>query len=392
MCSLYIVCRGYYALEESVLVKLYISCIRNAFKNKLLLLFVLLSMTAAMLCVNITLASAQHEYESTLGINYFSTITISADKEFAENEDIYDTLTSLFPNNLKNVLYITKTPDNSTLIGWQGYNITNWFAHIDGRFFSYDEVESNEKAVYISFDEYGDLIKSGVSDDGINIDGENYKIVGSGFLTPFNFMSPISEESPQKIFISKKSSDYSFRIIPYTTFFQSYSPELILVHFYSNTYSQLKEKAEILKECFSEAVITMPEENSNEYLFNQKAVRGSIGVILSLLIYISVIGIMQEWLKINSKRYYVFTLCGANQRKIILLILLEWLTYVTAAVLLALGIQYCLLPFLSMLKAGYMPTLTEVLVHLITFYLFIVLFSLKKIRKITDIKSRGGVL
>ena len=96
-------------------------------------------MTAAMLCVNITLASAQHEYESTLGINYFSTITISADKGFAENEDIYDTLTSLFPNNLNNVLYITKAPDNSTLIGWQGYNITNWFAHIDGRFFSYDE-------------------------------------------------------------------------------------------------------------------------------------------------------------------------------------------------------------------------------------------------------------
>ncbi len=379
-------------MEGYVLVKLYISCIRNAFKNKLLLLFVLLSMTAAMLCVNITLASAQHEYESTLGINYFSTITISASKEFAENEDIYDTLTSLFPNDLNNVLYITKTPDNSTLIGWQGYNITNWFAHVDGRFFSYDEVENNEKAVYITFDEYGALIKSGVLDDGINIDGENYKIVGSGFFTPWNFMFSISEESPQQIFISEISRDYSFRIIPYTTFFQSYSPELILVHFDDVTRSQLKEKAEILKECFSEAVVTLTGENSNEYLFNQKAVRGSIGVILSLLIYISVIGIMQEWLKINSKRYYVFALCGARQSKIVSLILLEWLTYLTVAALMALGIQYCLLPFLTTLRAGYMPTFTEVLVHLITFYLFIVLFSLKNIRKITDIKSRGGVL
>lgn len=349
-------------------------------------------MAAAMLCVNITLASAQHEYESTLGINYFSTITISAQKGFAENEDIYNTLTSLFSNNLNNVLYITKASDNSTLIGWQGYNITNWFPHNDGRFFSYDEVENNEKAVYISFDEYGDLIESGVSDDGINIDGENYKIVGTGYLTPWNIMSSISEESPQKIFVSEKSRDYSFRIIPYTTFFQSYSPELILVQFDNITHSQLIEKAEILKECFSEAVVTLPGENSNEYLFNQKAVRGSIGVILSLLIYISVIGIMQEWLKINSKRYYVFALCGARQNKIVSLILLEWLTYLTVAALMALGIQYCLLPFLTMLRAGYMPTFAELLVHLITFYLVIVLFSLKKIRKITDIKSRGGVL
>lgn len=349
-------------------------------------------MSAAMLCVNITLASAQHEYEHSIGINYFSTITIATDKGFAENEDVYDTLTSLFPNNLKNVLYITKTSDNSTLIGWQGYNIGHWFPHIDGRFFSFDEVENNEKAVYISSDEYGKLIESGASDDGINIDGESYKIIGTGYLTPWNIMSPIGEDSPQTIFISEMPSDYSFRIIPYTTFFESYSPELILVHFGSNTYSQLKEKMEILKEHFSEAVITMPGENSNEYLFNQKAVRGSIGIILTLLIYISVIGIMQEWLKINSKRYYVFALCGARQSKIVSLILLEWLTYLIIAALMALGIQYCLLPFLTTLKAGYMPTFPEMLVHLITFYLVIVLFYLKKIRKTTDIKSRGGVL
>lgn len=349
-------------------------------------------MTAAVLCVNITLASAQNEYEGRLNVNFMSTIAISLDKETMQNEEMYNKINATSPSNLQNVLYVTKTADNTTLIGWQGFNPNNWFPHIDGRFFSYDEVKNKENAVYISSDEYGALFSSGDDGEEIKIDGETYNIVGAGVLTPYNFMHPISDNSPQQIFVSAVSTDYSFRIIPYTTFFQKYSPELILVQYGGLSLAQLTEKAEMLKNCFENATVTLPRENSNNYLLIQKFVRGSIGIILSLLIYISVIGIMQEWLKINSKRYYVFVLCGATQRKIVFLILLEWFTYVTVAVFAAVGIQYCLLPFLTILKAGAMPTALEFFGQLIGFFLVIVLFSLKKITKVADVKNRGGAI
>lgn len=374
------------------MIKLYINCVKNALKNKILLLFVLLSISAAILCVNITLASAQNEYENTLNINYLSTIAISFEDKTAQKEDLYKTINSLFPANLRNVLYITKTSDNSTLIGWQGYNTSNWFPHTNGRFFSFDEVENNEKVVYITYDEYGKLVTSENSNKKINIDGEIYDIVGAGWLTPFNFKNSISDESTQQIFVSDSSKDYSFRILPYTTFFKNYFPELVLIQFDNLTYSQLKEKMNILENSFSDAIITMPKENSDQLLFSEKAVRALIGILLSLLIYISIVGIMQEWLKINSKRYYVFVLCGARQIKIVFLILLEWLTYVIIALFLSLGIQFCLLPMLSTIGAGYMPTYIEVFAQLIVFYFFTISLSFKKIKKITTINNRGGVL
>lgn len=374
------------------MIKLYLNCMKHALKNKFLLLFVVLSIAAAMFCIDMTLASAQNEYESTLNINSLSSIAMFFDSETVQTDEIDKTLNSLFPTELRNVIYITKTDDGTTLIGWQGYNQTNWFPHINGRFFSFEEVENEEKVAYISTEDYGELESDENGNIKIDIDGESYLVIGAGWSSPYNFKSAISEDSPQDIFVSDFAKDYTFRIIPYTTFFQNYSPELVLIHFEHPSFSFLKEKKAVLERYFESAAVTMPKENSDEYLLTQKAVRAAIGVVLSLLLFVSVIGIMQEWLKINSNRYYVFVLCGAGQRKIVFLILAEWLTYTVIGLLLSLGIQYCCLPLLSEIGAGYMPKLAEIAAQLILFYLVAVLLLLKKIKTITAVSRRGGAL
>lgn len=374
------------------MIKLYLNCMKHALKNKFLLLFVVLSIAAAMFCIDMTLASAQNEYESTLNINSLSSIAMFFDSETVQTDEIDKTLNSLFPTELRNVIYITKTDDGTTLIGWQGYNQTNWFPHINGRFFSFDEVENEAKVAYIPTDDYGKLGSDENGNIKIDIDGESYSVIGAGWCNPYNFKSAISEDSPQDIFVSDFAKDYTFRIIPYTTFFQNYSPELVLIHFEHPSYSFLKEKKAVLEKYFETAAVTMPKENSDEYLLTQKAVRAAIGVVLSLLLIVSVIGIMQEWLKINSNRYYVFVLCGAGQRKIFLLILAEWLTYTVIGLLLSLGIQYCCLPLLSEIGAGYMPKLAEIAAQFILFYSVTVLMSAKNIKKVTAVSRRGGAL
>lgn len=374
------------------MIKLYLNCMKHALKNKFLLLFVVLSIAAAMFCIDMTLASAQNEYESTLNINSLSSVAMFFDSETIQTDEIDQTLNSLFPTELRNVIYITKTDDGTTLIGWQGYNQTNWFPHINGRFFSFDEVENEAKVAYIPTDDYGKLGSDENGNIKIDIDGESYSVIGAGWCNPYNFKSAISEDSPQDIFVSDFAKDYTFRIIPYTTFFQNYSPELVLIHFEHPSFSFLKEKKAVLERYFESAAVTMPKENSDEYLLTQKAVRAAIGVVLSLLLFVSVIGIMQEWLKINSNRYYVFVLCGAGQRKIVFLILAEWLTYTVIGLLLSLGIQYCCLPLLSEIGAGYMPKLAEIAAQLILFYLVAVLLLLKKIKTITAVSRRGGAL
>lgn len=77
------------------MIKLYLNCMKHALKNKFLLLFVILSIAAAMFCIDMMLASAQNEYESTLNINSLSSIAMFFDSETVQTDEIAQTINSL---------------------------------------------------------------------------------------------------------------------------------------------------------------------------------------------------------------------------------------------------------------------------------------------------------
>lgn len=374
------------------MLKLYLLSLRQAIKShKLLLSFILLGITAGMFCISMTLGSARGDYENSLNINYLTTVTVSFESEDASRADAFSQMESGFQGELLNVLSITKAQDGTLLVGWYGSAQTHWFPHVNGRFFRQSEVKAGERVAYITHDEYTGLVKEGRTDT-VQIDGLNYRIVGTGWISPFNLKYPISESSSQQLLQSEDNADYRFCIIPYSTFLKTYAPELILVQFDHMDYQTLEARCAQLAQMFPDAEVTMPSESSEHYLQAEKAKRSAIGALFAVIIGVSVLGLMMEWLKLNRKQYYVFLLCGATRRQTVGLILLEWFSYLLAGTCLAVGLHAAFLPWMDVFGAGYLPEWKDIVLFFLLFYGISVMASLKKIHSYVDILGKEDLL
>lgn len=352
----------------------------SIFNRKILSAFLIVGYLSVFLCLFFTASSAKDEYESSLNINYLSSVSFTVDEEnqIDDSRD-YSALLEKNFDDLLNVLYITNDAEGNTIIGWYGYEPAHWFPLSTGRFFTFSDNENRNNVVYIGDSEYSGLIGKQSS---LSLNGYDFEIIGSGYLSPFNFRYPINSKSEQKIFVSTMTEDYSFRIIPYTVFFDNYSPELILVQFNNPSYSDLKERCNKLEELLPGTTVLLPDKSSDMYLVTEKIKRMSVGAFLSATILISMIGIFSEFIKIRKNLLRTFYICGLSTGKLQLIVCLEQFLYIIVAEITVIVFQVLLKEHLAVIGVGSVPEIGEILFITILIFSIMIIGAHNRIKKI----------
>ena len=357
---------------------------RNMQNHPVIVLFLFLGVVTAIFCMNVTLAAARDYFEKTNGSHEMTTIAVSFPEGAEPGAELADVFEENYLADTETALFILRTPDDDFIIGWNGDDVSYFFAHWDGRIFTQEEIANHSRVAYINFQKYNELEKAGHADK-IKIDNEEYAIVGCGGITIFNLINPIAKDSPQTI-LSREEDMQGFsplvQIIPYTVFCEKYSPQLILLQFKFYEPEKLEEKVALLQQDFPDATVTMPRVNAELYYTGQKLWHSIAGLFLAAILWCSLSGMMQEWLKMNHKKYRVYLICGMAKGKILLQILGEWLLLFILAAALAVLAQWLLQPLLSLFNAGYMPDAPDMVLVPTAFYLLSVLFSIKSIRRV----------
>ena len=333
--------------------------------HPVIVLFLFLGVTTAIFCMNVTLAAARDYFEKTNGSHEMTTIAVSFPEDAEPGAELADVFEKNYLADNETALFILRAPDDAYIIGWNGDDVSYFFPHVEGRIFTHEEIENHSRVAYISDKKYNELAQAGKADK-IRIDDEEYTIVGCGWITIFNLLYPIDKDSPQTI-LSQEEDMQGFsplvQIIPYTVFCEKYSPQLVLLQFKFYEPEKLEEKVALLQQDFPDATVTMPRVNAELYYTGQKLWHSIAGLFLAAILWCSLSGMMQEWLKMNHKKYRVLLL------------------FILAAALATLA-QWLLQPLLSLFHAGYMPDALDAVLVPAAFYLLSILFSIKSIRRV----------
>lgn len=352
--------------------------------HPVIVLFLFLGVTTAIFCMNVTLAAARDYFEKSNASANMTTIAVS----FPDGAEPSADLSAVFEENYladtETALFIFQKSDNDFIIGWNGDDVSYFFPHVEGRIFTHEEIENHSRVAYINYQKYNELANTG-GERTIQIDDEEYSIVGCGWIAIFNLLDPIDKDSPQTI-LSQEEDMQGFsplvQIIPYTVFFEKYSPQLILLQFKYYEPEKLEETVALLQQDFPDATVTMPRVNADLYYTGQKLWHSIAGLFLAAILWCSLSGMMQEWLKMNHKKNRVYLICGMAKGKILLQILGEWLLLFILAAALATLAQWLLQPLLSLFHAGYMPDAPDAVLVPAAFYILSILFSIKSIRRV----------
>ena len=325
-------------------------------------LLLVIGMVISCLSMSIIFGFVSKNYYNEVQFGASSSITVWFGESGSSQDDISQLLESPIVDEAKNILFISRDfisrdltsgdgDTNTRLIGWKGFDVDQWFPHSTGRFFTQEEEEKGGMVAYIHQAQYD------ASNRFIEYRGEKYYVVGAGFLEAWNVYSPISDESPQTLF-SMDNLDVNLITFPYTTYLERNKPELILVHFMNLTHSQLKEKKKQLELMFPTAAVTLPRVNTDTFLDEQLISRGKIAVIFIIIIGITMIQLLMEWLNGNQRQYFILYQCGVPKIKIFALIVMEWTIELILCSLLSSGIHRVLLPVLTILGADTLPILS----------------------------------
>ena len=328
--------------------KIFLFSIRRMIRQRCAVwFFLMIGMTLLSFCISVILGFVSRSYfnETQFGAN--ASLAVWYGENGSNQEDVQQLLESPISEQAENILFISKDK-NMRLIGWKGFGIDQWFPHSTGRFFSEDEEKDGEMVAYIHHDKYDALNRT------MKYEGENYHIVGAGFLEAWNIYSPISNESPQTLF-SMDNMELEIVLFPYTTYLMRKNPELVLIHFPNSTYSELKRRKEQLEDICQNAIVTMPRSNTDIFLQEQVISRGKITLIFMAVIGITMIQLITEWIIGNYKQYVIFYQCGIHRTKILMLTLLEWNIEVLICSQVAFCIHKFLMPVLKIFGADTLP-------------------------------------
>lgn len=191
--------------------KIFLFSIRRMIRQRCAVcFFLMIGMTLLSFCISVILGFVSRSYfnETQFGAN--ASLAVWYGENGSNQEDIQQLLESKISEQAENILFISKDK-NMRLIGWKGFGIDQWFPHSTGRFFSEEEEKDGEMVAYIHHDKYDALNRN------MKYEGENYHIVGAGFLEAWNIYSPISNESPQTLF-SMDNMELEIVLFPYTTY------------------------------------------------------------------------------------------------------------------------------------------------------------------------------
>lgn len=376
------------------------SLIRSIKAHWEMALFIVISVAAALFCVNVLLGYAQTKYLIFTGVNYYSTLTIvdQGDNPVLEKvqsfveENIVDENTDL---QISNCLYFTATEENIGVIGWYGEKQTRWFPHVSGTFFTEAQMQDGQNVIYLTSAEYMELEDK----RWLRMDGIDYEIIGTGWIVDRNFMIAISEESSQNVFVERENKGYStqleglayvYRVIPYAAYVERYEPDLMFLQFDRITNRQLKKVMDQLNSEFPQLDITMPAENSDEEREEQKRIYGSRGAILACLVWLILITVVREWISVNRRGYRVFRICGAKRVQISGMILLELGILFLAGLFIALVSQKLCFQVLANFGVKDMPTMAEAIMTMLSLYLMTGIVSVRKIVGSFSLKQERG--
>ncbi|MBQ8813659.1 MAG: hypothetical protein IJZ85_04100 [Lachnospiraceae bacterium] len=354
-------------------------------------LFIVVSVAAALFCVNVLLGYAQTQYLTSTGINYYSTLTIVDQGEVSVLEKVRPFVEeNMVEENkefqISNCLYFTVTEENIGVLGWYGDKQTRWFPHVSGTFFTEKQMKEAQNVIYLTSAEYIELEDK----QWLRMDGIDYKITGTGWINDRNFKIVISEESSQTLFVEKENENkkystqleglaYVYRVIPYTAYVDRYEPEMMFLQFDRITNRQLMMVMEQLKNEFSQLDITMPAENSDEEREEQKRIYGNYGAMLACLVWLILITVVREWISVNRRGYRVFRICGAGRLQISVMIVLELGILFLSGMIVALLSQKLFLQVLAHLDVKDMPTMAEAIITMLSLYLLTCIVSVGKI-------------
>ena len=301
---------------------------KSVASHKGVTLFILLSISAALFCINAMLGYVETEYRDMRVMNSYSALTIvSTRNEEIPVEEIKAYIRGEEDLEIRNILNICLLPDEICLIGWEGYEQTKWFPHMTGHFFTEEQVAQAENVIYITSDEYATL--ADVKNNRLEMDGETYQIVGTGWMVEKNFMDAVGTDSQQTIFQEKKGGGiyygerYKFRIVPYTTFNERYTPEMVLVQMESSSYRQIQELAERLTFKYPGLNVAMPRNDSGEYRAERLKNDSKYIMLLVVLLWVTTVSVVREWILLNRNGYRVLGICGATKGQVKRLVLME---------------------------------------------------------------------
>lgn len=354
-----------------MLLLLYLSIKRKIKTDLITTLLLIACLTSALFCISVLLGYAQNTYLSERGINYSSTVTVDSDMSLDNAEIIADVekINKQCGNKIANALYIAGSDDNVIVIGWYGNKISNWFPTTSSRFFTSEETAGCENVVYMPYVEHTYADDGSVSQQLIRrigetviLDGEKYKIIETGWITADTFISSISSRSSQQLFSEQSKRDAKIRIIPYSTFMKKYRPSLILLHFQDMSYEELTQCCEMITKDSSLGPAYPPDTDSGQMLRSEKAQELIIALFLTSLAGITIIQLMNQWLRNNRKQYMIYMICGLSELQTLALTAAEWFAVFTVGVCLAELLHLSLLKPFSYLGAGHMPALSDILI------------------------------
>lgn len=383
-----------------MLLLLYLSIKRKIKTDLITTLLLIACLTSALFCISVLLGYAQNTYLSERGINYSSTVTVDSDMSLDNAEIIADVekINKQCGNKIANALYIAGSDDNVIVIGWYGNKISNWFPTTSSRFFTSEETAGCENVVYMPYVEHTYADDGSVSQQLIRrigetviLDGEEYKIIETGWITADTFISSISSRSSQQLFSEQSKRDAKIRIIPYSTFMKKYRPSLILLHFQDMSYEELTQCCEMITKDSSLGPAYPPDTDSGQMLRSEKAQELIIALFLTSLAGITIIQLMNQWLRNNRKQYMIYMICGLSELQTLALTAAEWFAVFTVGVCLAELLHLSLLKPFSYLGAGHMPALSDILITAVLLYGLSTLIMAKQIKNLMRSASREEI-
>lgn len=374
---------------------LLIFSIKKKFKSNLSTVLILIAgIVVSILCINVLIGYAKNQYVSERGTADYSSVTINVDSSLGSQEfNTYaESITEQYKGKIDNALYIKELNDGTVLIGWQGYSPSHWFPTASSRFFNEEENANSEKVVYMSmndceykYDDNGNVIdvkeikyKEG---ETYTIDSEIYTIIGIGWYVPYNFYRVVSDES---VFNPFEDNNKKIIILPYSTFLEKYHPQLMLIQFNDVSYADLTNICDTLNKT-SIGIAMLPKYNSDNMLAEKKLQRAIVGGFLAIIAGFTIIQILSLWLSDNKKQYEIYRICGLSKIKAFFIVAVEWLICIVVGTIFAVIINCIAIKPLSMLDAGYLPDIGDIVLTMVVVYLATLLASSKKIEKILNI-------
>ena len=359
------------------------SFFRNLRTNRDITILLCVGLFVSIYTLCTLLGAAMGEYQLALQGNDTATLTVDVSKEHFDPDQWNAALQQDIPGGTINTVCITKTGLNQFVIGWDGNRPDMWFPSVYGRFFTQEEQENAAEVIYTSE-------SIGSEEQMISFDGRDYALIGKGSLVNATFGVATSLRSQHVDFWRNYTSEYRFYVLPYRTYIKSYVPDMVLIQLKNGTSRNLKTARQNLQQSLSGTQVFLPNTTASEVLIKSNVKYALLSVGLSLLAFLTIIMISQEWLQQFKEELSVYYLCGLPSGRCVTILYVQYLILYLVSTIAALLLHFFSRPILSLIYADAAPNPITFVLMLVLLFLFVVLCTVGGIKKVlTELQRRA---